>query len=77
MRAQLSGHAPAKKRRPGRRRSVRTWEALALPESATAKVPAEEQREERYNEELDKELLRASQQEYLFVLSLDHTPRVQ
>jgi hypothetical protein len=37
---------------------------LALPESVTASLPVEE---EGYDEELEKELLRASQQEYLFV----------
>jgi hypothetical protein len=68
VKAQLSSHDGKKKRR--RRRGGRSWEALALPESVTASLPAEE---EGYDEELEKELLRASQQEYLFV-ALWHTP---
>ena len=68
MKAQLSSHDAKKKRK--RRRSGRSWEALALPESVTASLPAEE---EGYDEELEQELLRASQQEYLFV-AMWHTP---
>jgi hypothetical protein len=59
VKAQLSSHAPKKKRK--RRRSGRTWEALAVPESVAASLPAEE----GYDETLGPELLRASQQEYL------------
>jgi hypothetical protein len=62
VKAQLSGHDPNKRRK--RRRSGRSWEALDVPESVTASLPVEE---EGYDDALDKELLRASQQEYLFV----------
>jgi hypothetical protein len=71
VRAQLSSHEPKKKRK--RRRSARTWEALAVPESVTANLPEEE---EGYDDALQKELLRASQQEYLSVAmgtSVEHT----
>ncbi|KAL2023704.1 hypothetical protein VTK56DRAFT_1418 [Thermocarpiscus australiensis] len=60
VRAQLSGHGPKKRRK--KRRSGRSWEALAVPESVTTSLPAEE---EGYDDVLEKELLRASQQEYL------------
>ncbi|KAK4154397.1 Sec34-like family-domain-containing protein [Chaetomidium leptoderma] len=64
VKAQLSSHGPKKSRRRMRRRqSGRGWEALAVPESVTARLPGEE--EEGYDDALDKELLRASQQEYL------------
>jgi hypothetical protein len=68
VKAQLASHDAKKKRK--RRRSGRSWEALALPESVTASLPVEE---EGYDEELERELLRASQQEYLFV-TMWHTP---
>ncbi|KAL2171785.1 hypothetical protein VTG60DRAFT_1783 [Thermothelomyces hinnuleus] len=58
-RAQLAVHAPKKKRK--RRRSDRSWEALAVPDSAAASLPEEEG---DYNGTLGKELIRASQQEY-------------
>lgn len=65
VKAQLAVHAPKKKRK--RRRNDRSWESLALPDSAAAGLPAEE---EDYNGTLEgKELIRASQQEYLFVYS--------
>ena len=60
VKAQLSSPGPKKKRK--RRRSGRTWEALALPESATASLPVEEEED---GDALDKALLQASQQEYL------------
>ncbi|KAL2194856.1 Sec34-like family-domain-containing protein [Corynascus similis CBS 632.67] len=67
VKAQLAVHAPKKKRK--RRRNDRSWESLALPDSAAAGLPAEE---EDYNGTLEgKELIRASQQEYLFVLYHD------
>ena len=62
VKAQLSTNAPKKKRK--RRRGDHSWEALAVPESAMAGLQEEE---EGYDDALGKELLRASQQEYLFV----------
>lgn len=64
MRAQLAGHGPKKKRK--KKRGARSWEALAVPESASASFPAED---EAYDDALEQELLRASQQEYLCVRS--------
>ncbi|KAK4124474.1 Sec34-domain-containing protein [Parathielavia appendiculata] len=60
IKTQLSSHAPGKKRK--RKRSARSWEALAFPGSVTVSLPAEE---DGFDDAVDKELLRASQQEYL------------
>ncbi|KAK4242931.1 Sec34-like family-domain-containing protein [Achaetomium macrosporum] len=60
VKAQLPSHAPRKKRE--KRRSVRGWEALALPESVTARLPVEE---DVFDDRLERELLQASQREYL------------
>lgn len=62
VKAELSSHGTKKKRK--RRRSGRSWEALAVPESAATGLPAEE---ESHDDSLGKELLRASQQEFLYV----------
>lgn len=61
--ARISRHGPKKKRK--RRRCARSWEALAVPDSVTARLPREE--EEGHDDALETELLRASQQEYLCV----------
>ncbi|KAK3305805.1 Sec34-like family-domain-containing protein [Chaetomium strumarium] len=60
VKSQLPSHAPRKKRQ--RRRSGRGWEALALPDSVTARLPAEK---EVLDNGLERELLQASQQEHL------------
>lgn len=62
VKAQLSDHGTKKKRK--RRRSGRGWEALAVAESATTSLPVAEESDD---DALEKELLRASQQEYLYV----------
>jgi hypothetical protein len=62
VRSQLPSHGPRKKRE--RRRSGRGWEGLALPDSVTARLPAEK---EVPDDGLERELLQASQQEYLCV----------
>lgn len=64
MRAQLSGQGAKKKRK--QRRSGRSWEALAVPDSVTSRLPVAE---DGHDDELEKTLLRASQQEYLCVES--------
>ncbi|KXX77278.1 Conserved oligomeric Golgi complex subunit 3 [Madurella mycetomatis] len=61
VRAELRGHGTRKKKRK-EGRSGRSWEALAVPESAVTGLPAEE---ECHDDSLEKALLRASQQEYL------------
>ncbi|KAL1836247.1 hypothetical protein VTJ49DRAFT_5394 [Mycothermus thermophilus] len=60
-RAQVPGHDTRK--RSKRKQGGRTWEALAVPESVTASLPAEP---EPYDDALQKELLRASQRELYY-----------
>ncbi|KAJ4292998.1 Golgi transport complex subunit 3 [Collariella sp. IMI 366227] len=60
VKAQLSSHDAKKLRK--RRRGDRRWEALALPDSVTAGLQEED---EGYDDSLDKELLCASQQDFL------------
>ncbi|KAL2131006.1 hypothetical protein VTI74DRAFT_5665 [Chaetomium olivicolor] len=60
VKAQLSVHDAKKKRK--RRRTDRRWDALAVPDSVTAGLPVEE---EACDDMLERELLRASQQEFL------------
>ncbi|KAK4098699.1 Sec34-domain-containing protein [Parathielavia hyrcaniae] len=60
VKAQLSSHDPRRKRKG--KRSARSWEALAIPESVTASLPAGD---DGVDDALDKGLLLASQQDYL------------
>ncbi|KAK4198799.1 putative conserved oligomeric Golgi complex component 3, partial [Triangularia verruculosa] len=63
VKAQLGGKSQQKKKKKGRRiRNDRTWDALAVPESVRTKLPVEQG---AHDAELDKELLEASQQEFL------------
>lgn len=59
--AQTTSHGPRK--RIKKKQTGRSWEALDAPDSVTARLPPEP---EPYDDALQKELLRASQQEYLF-----------
>ncbi|KAL2117441.1 hypothetical protein VTJ04DRAFT_7101 [Mycothermus thermophilus] len=58
--AQTTSHGPRK--RIKKKQTGRSWEALDAPDSVTARLPPEP---EPYDDALQKELLRASQQEYL------------
>ncbi|KAK4653700.1 Golgi transport complex subunit 3 [Podospora pseudocomata] len=62
VKAQIGGKPHHKKKKGRRIRHGRTWEALGVPESVAAKLPVEQ---DAHDAELDKELLEASQQEFL------------